>query len=81
MQGLTAQRSRNWGLVAGVEQREEEIAVTRKGKPAAVLVNHAEYERLKEAIDVLCDAALMRQIRRSRRFHAAGGKGLSVGDV
>ncbi len=41
----------------------------------------AEYERLKETIDVLCDAALMRQIRRSRRFYAAGGKGLSVADV
>jgi antitoxin YefM len=31
-------------LVTGVEDREEEIVVTRKGKPAAVLVSHAEYE-------------------------------------
>jgi len=68
-------------LVTGVEEREEEIVVTKKGKPAAVLVNYAEYERLKETIDVLCDAGLMRQIRRSRRFYAAGGKGLSVADV
>ena len=34
-------------LVAGVEQREDEIVVTRNGKPAAVLVNYEEYERLK----------------------------------
>ena len=68
-------------LVTGVQEREEEIVVTRKGKPAAVLVNYGEYERLKETLEVLSDADLMKQIRRSRRFYAAGGKGLSVEDV
>jgi prevent-host-death family protein len=68
-------------LVTRVEEREEEIVVTRKGKPAAVLVNYGEYERLKETLDVLSDAELMKQIRRSRRFYAAGGKGLSLEDV
>lgn len=68
-------------LVTGVQEREEEIVVTRKGKPAAVLVNYAEYERLRETIEVLCDADLMKQTRRSRRFYAAGGEGLSIEDV
>ena len=68
-------------LVTGVEEREEEVVVTRKGKPAAVLVNYEEYERLKETIDVLSDADLMKQIRRSQRFYAAGGKGLSIQEV
>ena len=68
-------------LVTRVEEREEEIVVTRKGKPAAVLVNYGEYERLKETLNVLSDADLMKQIRRSRRFYAAGGKGLSLEDV
>jgi prevent-host-death family protein len=68
-------------LVTGVQEREEEIVVTRKGKPAAVLVNYGEYERLRDTIDVLCDADLMKQIRRSRRFYAAGGRGLSIEDV
>lgn len=68
-------------LVTGVQEREEEIVVTRKGKPAAVLVNYGEYERLKETLEVLSDADLMKQIRRSRRFYAAGGAGLSVEDV
>lgn len=68
-------------LVAGVQEREEEIVVTRNGRPAAVLVNIAEYERLKETIDVLSDAELVRQIRRSRRFYAKGGKGLTFEDV
>ena len=68
-------------LVTGVEEREEEIVVTRKGKPAAVLINYAEYERLKETLDVLSDPALMKQIRRSQRFYAEGGKGLSFEEV
>jgi len=67
--------------VTGVENREEEIVVTRKGRPAAVLVNHAEYQRLKETVDVLSDPALMRQISASRRFYAARRRGLSFEDV
>jgi prevent-host-death family protein len=68
-------------LVSGVEEREEEIVVTRKGKPAAVLVNYAEYARLKETLDVLSDPGLMRQIHLSRRFYAGGVTGLSFEDV
>ncbi len=68
-------------LVSGIEEREEEIVVTRKGKPAAVLVNYSEYERLKETLDVLSDRSLMQQIRRSRRFYAEGGTGASFDEV
>jgi prevent-host-death family protein len=67
--------------VTGVEDRGEKIVVTRKGKPAAVLVNCAEYERLKETIDVLSDPELMRQITLSRKFYARGRQGLSLEDV
>jgi antitoxin YefM len=68
-------------LVAGVEECEEEIVVTRRGKPVAVLVNYVEYERLKETLDVLSDTELMRQIRSSLKFYAGGGKGLSFKEV
>jgi antitoxin YefM len=68
-------------LVAGVSEREEEIVVTKNGKPAAVLVNYAEYERLKETIEVLSDPSLMRQIRASQRYYEKGGEGLSFEDV
>ncbi len=68
-------------LVTGVEDREEEVVVTRNGKPAAVLVNYAEYERLKETIDVLSDPGMMRQIRESERYFQKGGKGLSFEEV
>ena len=68
-------------LVTGVEDREEEVVVTRNGKPAAVLVNYAEYERLKETIDVLSDRGMMQQIRESERYFRKGGKGLSFEEV
>jgi prevent-host-death family protein len=68
-------------LVAGVMEREEEVVVTRNGKPAAVLVNFAEYERLKGTLEVLSDRDLMRQIRAAERYFAKGGKGLSFEEV
>lgn len=68
-------------LVSGVADREEEIVVTRKGKPAAVLVSFAEYERLKATLDVLSDPRLMAQIKKSRRFYDGGKRGLSFEEV
>ena len=64
-------------LVSGIEQREDEIVVTRNGKPAAVLVNYDEYERLKETLDILSDPVSMRQIAQSKRFYAKGRQGES----
>jgi len=64
-------------LVSGVAEREEEIIVTRNGKPAAVLVNYDEYERLKDSLEVLSDPDLMKQIRRSKNFYAKGKQGMS----
>lgn len=68
-------------LVAGVMEREEEVLVTRNGRPAAVLVNVDEYDRLKGTLDVLGDPDLMRQIRASERHFARGGKGWSFEEV
>ena len=68
-------------LVAGVEEREEEVIVTKNGRPAAILVNIHEYDRLKETVDVLSDPELMQQIRESRKFYASGKKGLTFEDV
>ncbi len=68
-------------LVAGVQEREEEVVVTKNGRPAAVLVNVDEYARLKETLDVLSDPALMKQISRSQSFYRSGKKGLTFEDV
>jgi antitoxin YefM len=68
-------------LVSGVAEREEEIVVTRNGKPAAVLVNYDEYERLKDTLDVLSDPVLMKQIAQSKSFYAKKRQGLSFDAV
>ncbi len=68
-------------LVTDVDEREEEVVVTRNGKPAAVLLNYAEYERVKETIDVLSDPALMQQIRKSQGFYETGETGHSFEQV
>jgi PHD/YefM family antitoxin component YafN of YafNO toxin-antitoxin module len=46
-----------------------------------VLINYAEYERVKETIDILSDTDLMRQIRKSQAYYNAGQKGLSFDEV
>jgi prevent-host-death family protein len=68
-------------LVKSVQEREEEVVVTRNGRAAAVLLNVDEYERLKATIDVLSDPDLMRQIRASQKYYTRGAKGLSFEDV
>jgi len=68
-------------LVAGVQEREEEVVVTKNGRPAAILINVDEYTRLKETLDVLSDPALMKQIGKSQAFYKTGKKGLSFEDV
>jgi len=68
-------------LVAGVQEREEEVVVTKNGRPAAVLVNVDEYARLKETLDALSDPDLMQQLNRSKVFYRSGKKGLTFEDV
>lgn len=68
-------------LVAGVQEREEEVVVTKNGRPAAVLINVDEYTRLKETLDVLSDPVLMKQIGRSKSFYRTGRKDLAFEDV
>mgnify|MGYP001572716242 CR=1 FL=1 len=62
-------------LVSLLQEREQQILVTRKGRPAAVLLSYEEYEQLRETLDVLSDPSMMRQIHRSLSYFAKGGKG------
>ena len=68
-------------LVTSVAEREEEIVVTKNGRPAAMLVNYDEYRRQRDTLDILSDPDLMKQIRQSRRFYAKHAKGLSLEGV
>jgi prevent-host-death family protein len=68
-------------LIAGVDERDDEVIVTKNGRPAAIIVNIREYESLRETLDVLSDPEMMKQIRESEAFYAAGKKGLTIGEV
>ena len=51
------------GLVADVSRRDEEVIITRNGRPAAVLVSPDEFESWKETRAIKADASLMRDIK------------------
>lgn len=50
-------------LVADVSRRDEEVIITRNGRPAAVLVSPDEFESWKETQAIKADASLMRDIK------------------
>jgi len=68
-------------LVADVHAREDQDIITRNGRAAALLVSVREYQGLRATIDVLSDPELMRQIRASEKYFAAGGKGISFEEI
>ena len=51
------------GLVEAVQATDEEIVITKNGKPAAVLVSPDEFDSWRETNAVRADAALMDEIR------------------
>ncbi len=55
------------GLIDAINATDEEIMITKNGRPAAVLVSPEEFESLKETISVRSDSSLMKEIRRGLR--------------
>ena len=51
-------------MVTAVSSRDEEITITRNGKPAAILVSPEEFESWSETVAIRNDKALMGEIRR-----------------
>jgi len=64
---LSEAKSQLSGLIEQVRSLEEQVVITRNGRPAAVLVSPDEFERWKETIEVRGDAALMKEIRAGLR--------------
>ncbi len=64
---LSEAKSQLSSLVEQVRSLEEQVVITRNGRPAAVLVSAEEFERWKETIEVRGDAALMKEIRAGLR--------------
>ncbi len=60
---LSEAKSKLSGLVKKVSARDEEVMITKNGRPAAVLVSPDEYDSWKETIAVRNDAVLTREIK------------------
>ena len=54
-------------LVEDVHSTDEEIVITKNGRPAAVMVSPDEFEGWKETIAIQSDAAFMDEIRKGLR--------------
>jgi prevent-host-death family protein len=65
-------RSNLTELLDDLEKRQEHVLITRNGRPSAVLLSAAEYEALKETLEVLQDKDLMDALKRSDKDVEAG---------
>ena len=64
----------SYSLVDQVAATDEEILITRNGRPAAVLVSPDEFEGWRETQAIRSDPELLAEIRRGLRALRRGGK-------
>ena len=60
---LSEAKAKLSGLIEDVARRDEEVVITRNGRPAAVLVSPDEYDSWKETLAIRVDRDLMREIK------------------
>lgn len=68
-------------LVSGVQERDESVMITKKGRPAAVLLSVEDYESMRETIRVLSDRELLKQLKAGESYFDGGGAGKKIEDV
>lgn len=73
---VTEFRTHALEAVRRVNRLGDEVLITAKGKPAAVLVSYDEWESIVETLAIKRNAKLMAQIRSSLRYLRRGGKGI-----
>lgn len=61
-------------LVDRVHSTDEEVVITKNGRPAAVLVSAEEFESWKETVEILASRDLMDEIRRGLAALRKGSK-------
>ena len=59
-------------LVADLEKEEDELIITRNGRPAAVLISADEYESWRETREIRRNRALMTEIKKGLSQLARG---------
>jgi prevent-host-death family protein len=69
---FTEARARLSELLDDLERRHEHVVITRKGRPAGVLIPAAELEAIEETLEVLQDEDLLEALRESEEDVKAG---------
>ena len=78
---VTEFRTHALEAVRRVNRLGDEVIITAKGKPAAVLVSYDEWESIAETLAIKSDAKLMAQIHASLQYLRRGGKGIPLNRV
>ncbi len=60
---LSEVKARLSELVATIERTEEELIITRNGRPAAVIISAEEFDSWKETLAIQRNPALMQEIK------------------
>ena len=60
---LSEAKTRLSALIDEVRDRDEEVTITRNGRPVAVLVSSDEFDSWRETIAIRADAPLSDEIR------------------
>ena len=69
---ITKAKNRLLDLIRDFQTKDDIVAITKNGVPAAVLLSVERFEGLLETIDILSDEKAMASLRRSLRQAQAG---------
>lgn len=70
------------GLIDDVARRDERVTITKRGRPAAVLMSHEEAASLDATLEITSDPAFYAEILRNRRALDHGkGRLYALGDL
>jgi prevent-host-death family protein len=69
---FTQARAHLTELLDDVESRHEHVVITRKGRPAAVVVSTDEWEALEETLEILQDEDTLGALQESEEDVKAG---------
>ncbi len=69
---ITEARNQLLDLIRDLKEKDDIVAITKNGVPAAILLSVERFEGLLETIDILSDEKAMKSLRRSLREARAG---------
>ena len=52
------------GLIDAISSTDEEVVITRNGRPAAVMISPDEFESMRETIAIRSDSEMMDEIKK-----------------